>query len=223
MKAEAQFWDNLAERYAAQPVADVPAYQRKLEITKAKLRPADVIVDIGCGTGSLAIELAPRVSQVHAVDVSAEMLKIGKRKAEAAGLDNITFHQGTAQQLPEFDDESLDGVCAYNILHLVAERDTLYQQLMRRLKPGGFFISSTPCLGESSVPFGMILPVMRWFGKAPPVEILRQQRLLEELSQAGFANVSLKDVGAKPRVAFVVAEKPSSLTNPSSGPLPYHG
>jgi ubiquinone/menaquinone biosynthesis C-methylase UbiE len=209
MKTDAQFWNGLAERYSRQPIANVRAYERKLEITKARLAPSDVILDIGCGTGSLAIELAPQVSRVHAVDVSSEMIKIGQRKALDQRIDNITFHESTAQALPDFEPGSLDGVCAYNILHLVRERGAVLQQVMSLLKPGGFLISSTLCLGDSYVPYGLVIGLMRAFGKAPAVEIFRREPLLSEVRAAGFVDVSTPDVGAKNTIAFIVANKPT--------------
>jgi SAM-dependent methyltransferase len=120
------FWDKLAERYAKQPIANLASYERKLEVTKSRLSPTDAILDIGCGTGSLALELAPHVAAVHALDFSGEMIKIGKSKASDQNVTNITFHQSTLEAAEEFQPGQFDGICAYNILHLVEDRgDTL--------------------------------------------------------------------------------------------------
>jgi SAM-dependent methyltransferase len=100
MEAEARFWDDVAEKYARKPIGDVSAYERKLEIIRERLKPTDVVLDIGCGTGSLALELAPFVSHVHAVDVSIEMIKIGRRKAEDQQIRNVTFHRSAVQEAP---------------------------------------------------------------------------------------------------------------------------
>jgi hypothetical protein len=78
------------------------------------------------------------------------------------------------------------------------------------LKPGGSFISSTACLGDSYVPYRPILSVMRWVGKAPRVHIVRRRRLLEEMEAAGFVGAATPDVGASSTIAFVVASMPSS-------------
>jgi len=76
------------------------------------------------------------------------------------------------------------------------------------LKPGGFFISSTVCLGESYVPYGLLLPVMRWLEKAPPVYIFELEKLEAEIRDAGFEGLETPDVGTTATTGFVVANKP---------------
>lgn len=207
MEVDAHFWNELADRYSKKPIDDVPAYERKLEITKAQLKPHHVVLDIGCGTGSLALELAPHVSRVHAVDVSQEMLRIGREKASASQTDNVEFHQSTAEKLPVFQPESFDGICAYNIIHLVKDRPGLLRQAMELLKPGGFFISTTPCLGDTWVPYRAILMLMKALNKAPYVEVIKSDELLCEMRAIGFEDASRRDVGAKETTAFIVANK----------------
>lgn len=211
MSVNARFWDQIAEKYAAQPIANVPAWERKLAFSKARLRPADVVLDLGCGTGSLAIELAPHVSQVHALDCSGAMLEIARRKAAAQSIENITFLQGTVQEPPAFEPASFDVVCAYSILHLVPERAALLRQVMGWLKPGGLLIASTLVLRDSRslVPYSVVLPVLRWLGRAPVVALLSTEELLAELRAAGFNELVTPDVGAKREVAFVAAKKPA--------------
>ena len=77
------------------------------------------------------------------------------------------------------------------------------------LKPGGFFVSSTVCLGDSWVPYRPVLAVMRWLGKAPMVKIFSVQTLVDELRAAGFEDIEQPDVGAESTIAFLVARKPS--------------
>jgi ubiquinone/menaquinone biosynthesis C-methylase UbiE len=68
-----------------------------------KLQPGDRVVDIGCGFGDTAIELAHRVGprgHVLAVDCCAGFLKYGREDAKAAGLTNINFMEGDVQLYP---------------------------------------------------------------------------------------------------------------------------
>ena len=69
-------------------------------------------------------------------------------------------------------------------------------RLFALLKPGGVLISSNVCLGESWVPYGALITVMRWFGKAPVVHSYDRQTVFADMRRAGFVEVEEKDVGA---------------------------
>jgi arsenite methyltransferase len=209
VNADATFWNQLAEKYSRQPVANPEAFERKIEITKSRLRPEHIILDIGCGTGSLAIRLAPRAAHVHGLDVSSDMLRIANGKARAQAMSNVSFHVGPFDEsFTTIADESLDGICAYSILHLLEDRVAALQRIHRLLKPGGFFVSSTACLAESRIPYGALIAMMRWFGKAPRVVSLVTKRTIEdEIRAAGFVDIVQPDVGAGPNIAFVVGTK----------------
>lgn len=210
MEATAEFWDKLAEKYAAQPVADVPAYRAKLKATRALLTKSDTVLDLGCGTGSLALELAPHVERVHSVDVSGGMIAIAKRKAAAAGVENIQFHRQPVAELSAFAAGSFDVVCAFNILHLVDDIEMVNRRVWELLRPGGHFVSTTPCLGESAVPFGPIITVMRWLGKAPRVHIFTVGELQTSMERAGFVRVRRERVSGDRKIGFLLAERGGS-------------
>ncbi|MCH9679887.1 MAG: class I SAM-dependent methyltransferase [Deltaproteobacteria bacterium] len=209
MIAHARFWDGIAESYAKKPVANLPVYQRKLAATYEHLRPSDVVLDIGCGTGSLVLDLAPRVSEIHGADLSEGMVAIANRKARAQGADNVTFHTCTVDQL-EFAAESFDVICAYNILHLVDDRHRALRTIMGLLRPGGKFISSTPCLGGPWSPIRLLFPVMRLFGKAPSVlRVFKPAQLEEAVREVGFRDLIKPELHAPPRTFFAIATKPA--------------
>jgi SAM-dependent methyltransferase len=207
MTADARFWNEIADAYSRKPVENPEAFERKIAITIARLKPTDVVLDIGSGTGSLALRLAPHAGHVHGLDVSNEMVRIARAKAGAQQVANVTFHVGTLEDCTEFEEGSLDGLCAYSLLHLIEDRHAALARIHRLLKPGGFFISSTPCLGDSWVPYRPILRVMRLLGKAPPVWTFQRSALEQQVRRAGFVDVTYPDVGAEPTIAFMVASK----------------
>lgn len=204
----ARFWDKIAADYSRKPVANPVAFERKIAITKQHLTPERVVLDIGCGTGSLALILAPFARHVHGLDVSGEMIRIARAKASAQEVANVTFHQAELDGTVPFEPESLDVVCAYSLLHLVEDPLAALRHIHRLLKPGGAFIASNVCLGQSFVPYGPVLRVMRWLGKAPYVNVLSRSDMLRHIERAGFVDVTCPDVGAESEVVFTVARKP---------------
>lgn len=206
----AAFWNQTAEKYAASPVADVPAFERKKAITQALLPPNAKVLEIGCGTGSLALEMAPFAGHIHALDISSEMVRIADAKKSQRHITNVHFHVGPLDgPLPAGPGE-LDAVWAYSILHLADDRQRMLERLFELLRPGGSLASSNVCLKESLVPYGAIIAVMRWFGQAPRVHVYDRGTILRELREVGFENVQEHDVGASNMVAFITATKPSA-------------
>lgn len=204
------FWDAAAEKYAASPVKDPATFERKIAITKSLMRPEHVVLDVGCGTGSLALRLADSAADVHGLDLSAEMIRIARDKTIAQGASNVRFHVGAFDE--SFDavaPGTLDGLCAYSILHLLARREAALAQMHALLKPGGFFVTSTACLKDSWVPFGPLVKVMQWFGKAPWVGMLTKEQLTAEIEAAGFVDVQDPGVGGDKMIAFLTARKPA--------------
>ncbi|HLL24427.1 MAG TPA: class I SAM-dependent methyltransferase [Kofleriaceae bacterium] len=208
---EAQFWDRLAAKYAAQPVKDVAAFERKKAITRQHLRAASTVVEFGCGTGSLALDMSSHAGEIHAIDVSAEMIRIAERKKADQGATNVTFHTGTLEAVRPRIPSDVDAVWAYSILHLVADRTSMLRTAFELLKPGGVFISSNVCLAETWVPYGAIISVMRWLGKAPRVYRYDRKTIEREIAAAGFVDIVEHDVGGHAMVAFVVATKPGAV------------
>ncbi|MGE0597152.1 MAG: class I SAM-dependent methyltransferase [Hyphomonadaceae bacterium] len=208
----ARFWDRAARSYAADPIADVEGYERTLRETRRLLRAGDAIYEFGCGTGTTALRLAPSVARYAATDISGEMIAIAREKAEAEGAAaaNIEFAVGTPEAAP-WPDASFDAVLAFNVLHLIAARESALRGAHRLLKPGGVFISKTPCLKEMSVLIRLAVPLMQAVGKAPYVAMLSAEALEEEIAAAGFEIVDRARHGSKkkqePRI-FLTARKP---------------
>lgn len=211
MSDDAGFWNKIAARYAAQAVANPEAFDRKTERTRALLRPDSVVLEVGCGTGSLALRLAPSVGQYHGLDFSREMVRIANEKKAAQGVDNVSFHEGSFDaSFALFGPGTLDGVCMFSVLHLLADREAALARAFELSRPGGFFVASTTCLAESKLPFGAIIAVMRWFGRAPAVvSSFSKATLREEIARAGYVDIEEPDVGAERTISFVVARKPS--------------
>ncbi len=183
---DARFWDRAARKYANDKIADTAGYETTLERTLAHLRSTDTVLEFGCGTGTTALRLAPHVARLIATDISIAMVDIAIEKAAASNQRNIEF------KVSALDDDcatvgSLDVILGFNVLHLVDGRADVLHRIHRLLKPGGLFISKTPCLSDMSPLIRFALPVMQFFGKAPYVDCFTAVQLEAEIAAAGFA------------------------------------
>jgi ubiquinone/menaquinone biosynthesis C-methylase UbiE len=206
---DARFWDRIARKYAADKIGDLAGYERTLERTRHFLRSGDTVLELGCGTGTTALTLAPHVSRIVATDVSSEMIAIAREKAVAQSCSSAEFAVATPDNISS-PEGSFDAVLAFNLLHLLAARPSAFAQVHRLLKPGGVFITKTPCLAEMNVLIRLALPLMRMVGKAPNVVTFFTATDLErEIEACGFAIIERARHGSgrsDPRI-FLAAQK----------------
>jgi len=115
------------------------AFREKI-VRLARLQAAETLLDVGCGTGSLAIAAKRHIGPtgtVCGIDASAEMLARAERKARKAGVE-IVFKNAMAQGLP-FPDAHFDVVLTTVMLHHLPRnaRQQCAAEMRRVLKPGG--------------------------------------------------------------------------------------
>ena len=200
-----KFWDRIAPRYSRRPISDEAAYLKKLDITREYLNPDSTVLELGCGTGSTAIAHAPYVKHIHAIDISSKMIEIALDKARDRNIENVTFEKSSIDELA-IPDQSVDAVLALSVLHLLENRGDVIKKINRLLKPGGVFISSTFCIGNSSVLFKIILPIGKFLRLMPTVKLFNKEELLADLSHAGFSIDHLWQPD-KGKSIFLVAKK----------------
>lgn len=135
----------------------------------------------------------------------------GAEKALRDSINNIEFKPAASHQLSE-PDSSIDVVIAFNMLHLVADRSSVWREVRRVLKPGGFFISKTPCVGEMNFLVRPMVAAMRMIGIAPTVSFFTGDELVKETEAASFNIVERSYFANKSpdRRPFLVGQKASS-------------
>ena len=89
--AKSRFWDRVARKYAADPIADMAGYEATLRRVQALLSPDDSVLEVGCGTGTTALRLAAGTRRLLATDVSTQMIAIAREKLAAQVLPHLRF------------------------------------------------------------------------------------------------------------------------------------
>ncbi len=201
------FWDNIAEKYAASPIKNVDAYEETLARVRAHLKPEDNVLELGAGTGTTALKLAGDVARITSSDISANMMEIARAKAADEGVHNVRFVQATPMDAALDEDAPYDAALAFNLLHLVEDVPGALRHLHALLKPGGLFISKTPCIGQSFSIWPLVVPIMQAIGKAPYVRFLKASELEADFRAAGFEIVEAEAIPRGKPNHFVVARK----------------
>lgn len=208
---KARFWDRMATQYAADPIADLAGYEATLRRVQGLLAADQDVLEIGCGTGTTALRLAPFTRRLLATDVSTGMIAIAREKLAAQPVPQLSFDVADADAAVAGQGE-YDVVLAFNVLHLVTDLDRALQLAMRALRPGGLLISKSACIAEMNplIPY-LALPLMRAVGKAPPVLCFDAAALQAAIARQGMDLVSVERHGTRGKDfrVFIVARKPA--------------
>ena len=184
--SDAHFWDRASRKYARSRISDPNGYERTLERTRVHLQPEYSVLELGCGTGTTALRLAGGARSYLGTDVSGGMIAIAKEKLAVEPIPALSFRTATAEELVH-EESRFDAVLGFNYLHMVRDVPDTLRSIHALLKPGGLYISKTPCLGDMNplIPL-LLLPVMRAIGKAPHVGSFSTSELEQSIVDAGF-------------------------------------
>ena len=203
----AKFWDQRSKKYDDAIKDDNSGYKKTIEATTALLDSSDVVLDLGCASGEIGLDIAPHVTRVFGVDTSAKMIELAKEKVVKTQINNARFEQADAfdQQLGDF---SFSAVLALNIFHLVDDIPKVLSRLRDLLPPGGLLISQTPCLGERGWFFRALIGALQKVGVAPVISELKILDLESLVLSSGFDIVETTIWDEKDAIQWIVARNP---------------
>ena len=104
-----------------------------------RVEPGEVVVDLGCGAGTdllIAAQMTGATGRVIGIDMTAPMLARARESAAAMGLANVELHEALIEDLP-IGDASVDVVISNGVIDLVPDKDAVFDEIDRILKPGG--------------------------------------------------------------------------------------
>jgi ubiquinone/menaquinone biosynthesis C-methylase UbiE len=181
------------------------------------VRPTDHLLDVGSGLGGPARWLSRRCGcRVTGVDLTPEYCAIAQHFTRLLGMESrVGFQVGNALSLP-FDDDTFEGAYSMFVSMNIADKATLYREIHRVLKPGGWLVLSEIARGEA----GDVAYPMPWAATAAESFLSTPDDTRRELRGAGFEVEHVKNVlqraleyGARSRAMVERGEKPPYRAN----------
>jgi SAM-dependent methyltransferase len=191
----------------------------------ASLKPGETVVDLGSGAGLDCFLAARQVGpggRVIGIDMTDNMLELARRNQVKVGLTNVEFRKGEIEHMP-LADNSVDVIISNCVINLSADKDAVFREAFRVLKPGGrFAVSDIVTHGEVPAQFRQALEL--WAGCLSGA--LDDADYLRRLRAAGFAQANITSATPLPQDSIDewagdpanVAALAASCCSPATGP-----
>ena len=210
MNKTEKFWDKVSFKFDKRSHKIDQTEIKTLEKTKKYLNVNDIVLDYGCGIGTIAIEISRNVKKIHGIDISQKMIDVAKRKAAERNIKNLHFTQSTI-----FDERykrgSFDVILAFNILHFLEDTQQVMTKINELLKPEGLIISVTPCLGEKKSFINILIFLLVFLqtkmGMLPYIRFFRICEFEDSIANANFKIVESESLDNPGEQYFIVAKK----------------
>src|SRR5216117_2412090 len=157
----------------------------------AELHAGEVVLDLGSGGGIDVLLSARRVGptgKAYGLDMTDEMLALARENQKRAEVDNVEFLRGEIEAIP-LPDDSVDVIISNCVINLSADKDRVFAEAFRVLKPGGRFAVSDVVV-RGAVPAEIRRNVELWIGCVAGA--LEDEEYRGKLAQAGFEAIDLE-------------------------------
>lgn len=141
-----QFWDRIAKRYDWITLKLTKDYSALIQRIVDEIDSSKDVLEVGTGSGLIAIELARKAKMIEAIDISSKMIELAKTKASENQIENIHFSVQSAYNL-DFEGGTFDAAICSNALHCMGTPQQALLEIRRVLKPKGILIAPTFCHG----------------------------------------------------------------------------
>ena len=159
-------------------------------IAIAELKPGEVVLDLGSGGGIDCFLAAKQVGpqgRVIGLDMTPDMIKLARRNARKVGAENVDFRYGEMEEIP-LPDESVDVIISNCVINLSPDKDAVFREAYRVLRPGGrVFVSDIVVDGD--LPHSIREQMDAW--AACIAGALDESVYLEKIRAAGFGRVAV--------------------------------
>ncbi len=157
----------------------------------AKIKKGDVVIDLGSGAGNdafIARNETGETGKVIGIDFTPAMIERARINAEARGVHNVEFRQGDIEKMPVTANVA-DVIVSNCVLNLVPNKDGVFKEIFRTLKPGGHFSISDIVL-EGELPKQIKEAAEMYAGCVAGA--IQKQVYMELIHANGFANITVQ-------------------------------
>jgi SAM-dependent methyltransferase len=157
----------------------------------AKLNPGETVLDLGSGGGIDVLLSARRVGpagKAYGLDMTDEMLALARENQKKAGVENVEFLKGEIESIP-LPDNSVDVIISNCVINLSADKDKVFREAFRVLKPGGR-LAVSDILVRGDVPPQIQRSLELWAGCIAGA--LRDTDYVSKVKAAGFQAVEVE-------------------------------
>ncbi|MFA7483649.1 MAG: arsenite methyltransferase [Vulcanimicrobiota bacterium] len=205
--------------YSAEELASIPAEANMglscgNPMAIAHIQEGEIVVDLGSGGGLdvfLAAQKVGSSGKVFGIDMTPEMLQLARMNAEKSGFENVEFLEGEIDAIP-LPDGSADLVISNCVINLAADKNEVFREIHRILKPGGRVAVSDIAL-KQELPSELAQSAAALVGCIAGAISIRDYE--QGLKEAGFSDVAVVDSGAD-LTAYAAVEESDSCCAPSS-------
>jgi ubiquinone/menaquinone biosynthesis C-methylase UbiE len=159
----------------------------------AKIKKGDVVVDLGSGAGNdcfVARHEVGDTGKIIGIDFTPKMIERARANAEARGFNNVEFREGDIEQMP-ITSNTANVIVSNCVLNLVPNKDGVFKEIFRVLKPGGHFSISDVVL-EGALPEGLRRDAELYAGCVSGA--IQKNVYLELIQSNDFENISIQKV-----------------------------
>lgn len=200
-----QFWDRVSGWSKAENTANSTLVKHLNRTFGVHILPQDNVLDFGCGTGTITLQIARNASKVYGVDISGGMLKRAQQKLENQQIKNAVFTKTTALE-EMFRDNSFQVITCFDVLQYLENREELFKQFHKLLKPQGTLIVAAPCLGDTNSFSVLLVKFLRFVRIRPETYYFSINEIEKEITNIGFTLVESINLSNLPE-RFIVARK----------------
>lgn len=157
----------------------------------AQLNPGDIVLDLGSGGGIDVLLSARRVGpngKAYGLDMTGEMLALARQNQQKMGVMNAEFLRGEIENIP-LPDSSVDVIISNCVINLSADKDRVFREALRVLRPGGRFAVSDVVV-RGLVPAEIRRNIELWVGCVAGA--LDESEYKSKLAGAGFSEIGIE-------------------------------